>query len=248
MNVYPDDRHFTYVYQSGLMAKGARDIEIWTTPRIGKQSGYFAAIDNRVEFEVGISKKLLTAFYLNFSNTTKDNGTGVNQTSFEFKGISSEWKYQVSNPYTNALGFALYAELGLNTDQAELETKLIFDKQIKKTTLALNLTYEPEWYFSPGVASVEHNIVGTFGLSQNLSSGFSAGFELRNHNIYTKDGGWESSALFGGPVVSYSQAHWGAVLTILPQIVALKGKSEGSNLSLHDFEKFESRLIFSFHL
>src|SRR5260221_6806169 len=144
---FANERKFTYVYQSSVMGKGFKEIEISTTTRLGKNDGYYAAIDNRLEFEVGVGGKLQTAFYINFSNVTASNEAGVNQTSFVFKGISSEWKYQVSDPSKNAVGFALYNELGLNTDEAELETKLIFDKKINKTTLALNLTYEPEWYF-----------------------------------------------------------------------------------------------------
>jgi hypothetical protein len=245
---FANERRFTYVYQSTVMGKGFKEVEISSTTRLGKNEGYFAALDNRIEFEVGLGGKLQTAFYLNFSNVTTDNGTGVNQTSFIFKGISSEWKYQVSDPSKNALGFALYSELGLNTDEVELETKLIFDKKINRTTLALNLTYEPEWYFSTGETEVETNIAGSFGLSYAFTPSLSAGFEVRNHNIYTKEGGWENSALFGGPVISYAQPSWWMTFTVLPQIAGLKGKTEGSNLSLHDYEKFESRLIFSFHI
>src|SRR5438874_71480 len=133
-----NDRHFSYLYESTVMAKGSKELEIWTTARLGKQNEYFAAIDNRMEFEVGLSKKLQTAFYLNFGSTTTDNGTGVNQTTFDFHGISSEWKYNITNPYTSSFGFALYGELGLNTTDIELETKLILDKKINKTTLAMN--------------------------------------------------------------------------------------------------------------
>lgn len=247
-NIKANERKFTYVYQSDIMGKEAREIELTTTARIGNQSPYFAALDNRMEFEIGLSKRLQTAFYINFTNTTISNGAGENQSQFEFRGISSEWKYQFTNPYKDALGFALYSELGLNTDEVELETKIILDKRIRKTTLALNLTYEPEWYLTPGKANVENNFVGSFGFSQAITADFSAGVELRNHNIYTSESGWESSVLFGGPVLSYSQHNWWITLTVMPQIVAFKGKSPGSNLSLHDFEKFESRMIFSFQI
>lgn len=53
------------------------------------------------------------------------------KTSFDFKGISTEWKYQLSNP-SKTIGIALYGELGLNTDEAKFEGKLIFDKKIKE--------------------------------------------------------------------------------------------------------------------
>lgn len=244
----PNERKFSYVYQSDVLGKGSREIEITSTTRLGKDFGYYGEFDNRIEFEVGLSKKLQSAFYINFSQITTDNGTGTNQTNFHFDGISSEWKLQITNPYKDALGFALYTELGLNTDEAELETKLIFDKKIKKTSLALNLTYEPEWYLSPGKAEVENNIVGSFGLSYAFTPNISAGFEIVNHNIFTKDKGWENSALFAGPNISFSQPNWWVTFTVLPQLLALKGKTPGRNLNYNDYTAFESRLIFSFHI
>ena len=247
-NSFSNERKFTYIYQSDVLGKGFKELEITTTPMIGKNYGYYAELDNRMEFEVGVSKRLQTAFYINFSNITTDNGTGVNETHFNFNGISSEWKYQFFNPYIDAIGFAGYTEMGLNTDEVELETKLIFDKRIKNTILALNITYEPEWYLTPGQSETEHNFEGTFGVSYAFSPSLSAGIELRNHNIYTKENGWESSAFFAGPNISYSQPKWWVTLTVLPQIAAFKGKSPGSNLSLHDYTQFETRVIFSFHI
>ena len=245
---YANERKFTYVYQSIIMEMNSKELEIWSTPRLGKNNGYFAALDNRVEFEVGLTKHLQSAFYINFSNVTSDNGTGVNTTKFEFKGISAEFKYQITNPYVDALGFALYSELGLNTDEVELETKLIFDKKIKKTTIALNLTAEPEWELSPGKLENEWKFGASFGLSYDISSSFSAGFELRNENVIEDEGGLEHSALFGGPVVSYSAPTWFAAFTVMPQLIGFKGKSPGSELNLSEFEKFQSRLIFSLEI
>jgi hypothetical protein len=240
-----NERKFGYTYQSSIMGKGQKEIEIWTTARLGKGSGYFARLDHRMEFEVCLSKKLQTAFYINFSNTTIDNN-GAKSTSFDFKGISTEWKYQISNPSTDAIGFALYTELGLNTDEAELETKLIFDKKVGKTTLALNLTAEPEWELGNGPAETELKLEGTFGLSHAFTNKFSAGFELRNHNVYS-EGKLEHSAFFGGPTLSYSDPSWWVTLSVMPQITAFK-KTPGTNLDLNEYEKLETRLLFSFRL
>ncbi len=247
-NSYANERKFTYVYQSSVLEMNSKELEIWSTPRLGKDNGYYAALDNRLEFEVGLTKRLQSAFYINFSNVTGDNGTGVNSTKFDFQGISTEFKYQISNPYTSALGFAVYGELGLNTDEVEFETKLIFDKKIKRTTLALNLTAEPEWELSPGKTENEWKLGASFGLNYEISSAFSAGIELMNENVIEEEGGLEHSALFGGPVVSYSAPTWWAALTVMPQIAAFKGKSPNSELNLSEFEKFQTRLIFSFAL
>jgi hypothetical protein len=243
---YANERKFGYTYQSGVLGKGNKELEIWTTARIGKDIAYFARTDYRMEFEWGISGKLQTAFYLNYMNIRQDNGNGL-QTLFDFKGFSSEWKYQVSSPEKNAVGFALYGELGLNTDEAELEAKLIFDKKVKKNTFALNLVFENEVELSSHESESEIVLEGDFGWSYNITNSFSAGIEIRNHNAIV-EGEWEHSALFAGPVVSFSQPSWWLTLTVLPQVAALKGKTGTSNLVLDELEKIESRLLFSFRL
>src|SRR5258706_8918421 len=83
----PGDRNFTYTYQTSVLAKGHKEIEIWTTERGGRDLPFYSAIDNRMEFEVGLTNKLQSAFYLNFANETLDDGTGK-ISKFLFKGIS----------------------------------------------------------------------------------------------------------------------------------------------------------------
>lgn len=244
---YSNERHFTYLYESGVLGKGNKEFELHTTMRMGKDIAYYSALDNRMEFEVGVSKRLQTAFYINFGNVSQDDGTGL-KSVFLFRGISSEWKYQFSDPATSKLGFALYGELSLNTDMAELETKLILDKKIKRSRLALNLTFEPEWGLSSSKAINKIEFEGTFGYSYSFSHELSAGFELRNHNEYSEDKIWEYSSMFGGPMISYSASSFWATFTVLPQIYAFKGRADGSNLNFSDHEKLETRLIFSFRL
>jgi hypothetical protein len=241
-----NERKFSYVYQSSVLGKGNKELEIWSTARIGKEIPYYAGLDNRIEFEWGITNNLQTAFYFNFSNISQDNGSGMTE-GFDFKGISSEWKYQFSKPFKDPIGFAVYGELGLNTDEVELETKLIFDKKISKHTLALNFVFEPEWELSSGESETEIGLEGDFGWCYNISSSFTAGIEVRNHNEIS-EGEWEHSALFAGPVLSFSQPSWWAILTVMPQIAALKGKTGNSNLVLDEHEKLETRLLFSFRL
>src|SRR5262245_23386657 len=119
-SLYTNERKFGYTYQSGVLGKGNKELEIWSTARIGKDIPYYARLDHRMEFEWGITNKLQTAFYLNFTNISMDDGNGM-ESEFEFEGISSEWKYQVSSPRKDPIGFALYGEIGLNTQEAELE-------------------------------------------------------------------------------------------------------------------------------
>ena len=64
------DRMFTYTYQSTVLNKGQRELEVWNTLRTGRQD-YYARIDHRTEFEMGLGKNLQTAFYLNLTSKTQ---------------------------------------------------------------------------------------------------------------------------------------------------------------------------------
>ncbi len=144
-NITAQDRLFTYTYQSGVLNSGQREIEVWNTFRTGK-TDYFARLDNRTEFEIGLGKNLQTAFYLNLTSKTntvdilgvKSFATG-NELSF-----SNEWKYKILDPVADPVGLALYGEYGISTSEYELEGKIIVDKKLGNVTLAANAIFEME--------------------------------------------------------------------------------------------------------
>src|SRR6185436_16411511 len=89
------ERRFTYTYESATLGAGEREIEPWTTLRFGRND-YYRAIDNRLELEFGLTDRLMTAWYFNFSSETADvpgatPGSLNRETEFEH-GVSSEWK------------------------------------------------------------------------------------------------------------------------------------------------------------
>ena len=128
------------------MNKGQREIEIWNTFRTGRDD-FYARLDNRTEFEIGLGAKLQTAFYLNLTSKTK--GTGEAETNrfkrkmrsaFPMNGNLNLWmRSQI------LLGYALYGEYGIGSSEFELEGKLILDKKINNLTIAANAVYEAEF-------------------------------------------------------------------------------------------------------
>src|SRR5690349_18573651 len=98
------DRHFVYTYESGVLNPGDAELEPWTTNRFGRDR-YYNRFDQRVEFELGLVERLQTSFYLNFASITQDivveDGTGqsvlVRESETEFEGVSSEWKFKVTD-------------------------------------------------------------------------------------------------------------------------------------------------------
>lgn len=154
---------------------------------------------------------------------------------------------RVADPF----GLALYGEATLGLNEIELEAKLLLDKQIGKFLFAFNAVAEQEWEteLELGKTKTESEFIFEFdfGVSYSINNSFAVGLEIRNHNEVTETKGWEHSALFLGPTLSYSTEEWWATLTIMPQVTAFKGATKG-NLVLDEHEKLEARLLFSFHL
>lgn len=124
-----NERHFTYSYESGVLPSGARELEVWTTYRRGR-ADYYSALDHRMEYEVGLGHGLQTAFYINFGSVSQTQSNGEIASSFNYQGISSEWKWRLLDSVADPLGLALYGELELGTMEVEIENKVIIDKRL----------------------------------------------------------------------------------------------------------------------
>jgi hypothetical protein len=247
-----NEHRFGYVYETGVLAPGAKEIEVYTTLRAGRDR-YYSALDQRIAFEVGVADNLMTAFYLNMRNTSEADALGGMHTAFEWKGISSEWKYKLLDPVADAVGLGLYGEFSYNTDGMDLEPKILLDKQAGRWLFAANLIAEFEYEATGDEMELEEIAPDlTLGATFAVSQSFHAGLEARNHNAFVKTADEEMehefSALYLGPVVSYATESWWMTFSLLPQLPALAKEDGGSILVLDDGERFNARLLFSFHI
>lgn len=250
-NSYSQDRLFTYTYQSIVLGSGQTELEIINTFRSGR-SKFYNRIDNRTEFEAGLGGDLQTAFYVNITaKSSEQSKLGItsikNETELSF---SNEWKYKISDPVANPLGFALYGEYTIGTKEHELESKIIIDKRISDFTLAFNLSGELEFESETENNEIEWEQKKKVDLyiaaAYQLSKHFHLTLESVNRNVFT-DKGLEGSALFAGPGFSFAKDRFWANFTIMPQITSFKGATDGK-LNLKNFEIFETRLIFAYAL
>ncbi len=236
------ERHFTYTYESAVLNAGGREIEPWSTFRLGRDR-YFARLDTRLEAELGLTDRLQSSLYLNLSARTADTPDGRVSTS-GVDSVSSEWKLKLADPVADPVGFALYGEATAGTSEAELEGKLIFDKRRGRFLTALNLVAEHEWEFAgPGETERETALELDAAGCYFLTPGLTAGLELRSHTVLPPGEEPTRSALFLGPALSYSRQGWWIAVSVLPQIRALKGASHG-RLDLEEHEKVDVRFIF----
>lgn len=247
MSAQAQDRYFGYTYTSNVLPKGAIDVELWHTSRIGHLSQFYHAQDQRLEAEFGLGKNWQTAFYFNRYQTrfsTTANGT---ETSSEI-GFSNEWKVKLSDPDKNKIGFSLYGEWGIKGgDELELETKAILDKSFGKNLLALNIVGENErefdWNNNKTSSEKENKVELDLGYMYNINTNFGLGLELRNHNEI-KDGDWEHSVLFAGPTINFRGDRWFVIGSFLPQLRNLRKTNEApNNKVLDEHERVEGRII-----
>lgn len=244
------ERHFTYSYESGVLAPGQVELEPWTTVRVGRDD-FYSRIDNRLEFELGLTARLQSSLYFNTSALAEDvtdaDGITARQRSFELSGISSEWKFKLSDPVADAFGSALYLEGTYGNSEAELEGKLIFDKHIKKFVFAGNLLGELAWEFpEPGETHKEVVLEADLGAAYFITKSVTIGLEMRPTAV-VEDGELESVAIYGGPTLSTAHAGWWAALSVLPQLYSPKNE-QGKTFDLEHNERVQARLLLGMQL
>lgn len=244
------DRVFTYTYQSNVLNKGQKEIEVWTTLGANRQN-YYRGLDHSLEFEIGLGGKLQTAFYLNYGYSkgiTTNNGLEFLSANNSYS-FANEWKLKLSDPVASKLGSAIYFEYALAPGETELEGKLILDKQSGKFIHALNLVgeleFEKEFESDDNHLKTENEkefkMEWNYGCSYRLSDRWFAGIEVMNENVLA-EGELEKSILTAGPAVSYSGQGFWMNFTLMPQITELKSGKR----SMIDDDGLQARLIFSY--
>ncbi len=241
------DRVFTYTYQTNVLNKGDREIEVWNTIHWGK-ADFYRAFKHRVEYELGLGSNLQTAFYLNLTTSSQKEGADI--ISGSEINFSNEWKYKLSDATANSIGSALYAEVEIGKENVEFEGKLLLDKNIGKSSHALNLVGAIEHVKGTEngnlITEKETTFAAYYGFSHKVGENLNLGFEARETNAI-KDGDIEFATLFAGPGLSYYGDKYWINFTLFPQIYSFKGATQG-HLNLDGHEKIETRLLFSFQL
>ncbi|MEI7801885.1 MAG: hypothetical protein WCI97_04525 [Bacteroidota bacterium] len=250
MSAVAQDRVFTNVYQTNVLPAGIKDIEYQLQHHTGRSS-FYNSYTQRFEFEVGLGGNVQTSLYLNMKTTvTLDTTANAINRCNEF-GFSSEFKWKLSDPTNNKIGSALYAEIGSNGDEWELEAKILLDKQMSKHLLALNLVEEvgaeTEVVGDEVKRKMEYPVKIDFGYMYELCKHAGLGLEAKNFNDISGDAGWESTLLFAGPVLNFHGDGWFINVSCMPQLHNLKRTDEFPDaLDLTEHEKINTNVILSF--
>jgi hypothetical protein len=243
------ERFFTYTYEPEVLPQGAAEFEQWITlgtqrnDQVGQHN--YNRWDFREELEYGVTDNYSLSLYLNAkSESYQDPVTGNSSSSFDFDGISLENRYMLLNPAEHVIGLTLYLEPRYSGEEAELEEKIIIGQRFGDWKWALNIGHATEWNLNDHATEGELEL--DFGLTRRLNNRWSLGIELRDHNELPEYSEWENTALFVGPVATYTQEKWWATLSILPQVYGknFNGDPDGnSGLELEGHERLNVRLV-----
>jgi len=257
MNVtgaWATERYFTYSYEPETMPAGAAEFEQTITLRAGRDAEVgqenFNRWEFREEFEYGATDRYTVALYLNtLAENYRDPVTLETHSEFKFDGLSLENRCLLLNPAEHAVGLTLYLEPRYSGDEAELEQRIILGQRCGDWKWALNLAHATEWNLNDD--GEEGEVELSFGITRPVSKRWSLGIEARDHNELPEYELWENTAVFVGPVVTYTQENWWATLTVLPQVYGnnFQGNPDGNHaFDLEGHERVNVRLIFGIEL
>lgn len=252
--------------------KGERELENDTVLRSSKRSGSFTALQNKTEFEYGVSNDFtiaggVFASYHRIGDVPDLDNT--NRTAFD--GFSAEVKYRIVDRRSFPFGLAISAEpewrrhsetSGNREDAYGVELKLYADKEWipNKLFTAANVLFEPEAVraadFEPDLGFVARwERESTFGVSGAMAAavapGLFLGAEIRylNHFEGSFLNRFEGNALFLGPTIS---AHFlpNAIFqaTLSAQVAGHAVDEPNRRLDLINFERYQvrARLVVEF--
>src|SRR6187402_1206257 len=183
------ERHFGFSYESAVLDPGVAELAPWTTVRGGREK-FYSALDARLGFGVGLARNLEGALYWNIASVSEDillPGAVLDSrlSSTDFRSLSAQLKYRLSDSVADALGSALLAEGTYGPLQAGFEGRVILDKQLGSLVLAGNL-------FGGGIEDLylRRRFFGSFGATVGagyfVTPSFVPGFEVRSENGFTE--------------------------------------------------------------
>ena len=112
-----NERRFAYTYETPVLPAGAVEMEPWTT-LVDPGDTTDLQFRHRLEFELGVTNRLMTALYLNWS---------ASAAGMRWQGVSSEWKLNVLSRSIAPIGLSLYAEAQIGPEEYEIEAKVLAD-------------------------------------------------------------------------------------------------------------------------
>lgn len=142
---------FTYTYET--LAQGDTEVEQYfdfvPLKAIDLASGaprWYGAMQFQTEVELGVTNRLELALYAVLAPSPGDSLTQTASLT-ESNGVKQRLRYRIAEQGQLPLDIGLYGELVENTQEIEVEAKLVLVKRFGNFRVATNLWVETEFYF-----------------------------------------------------------------------------------------------------
>src|SRR5215211_1353328 len=169
-----DTEHiFGFTEGSDLGEAGAKELELVSSGRFGKQSGFYAASSTALFYKYSVTDHLRVAPIVSFSSHNITNVPGpADKSQLMLEGTGAEIRYRLWDREKGPIGLTLSATPffsrvdaigGTTTEEYSVEAAILVDKEIIPGRLfaAFNVAYEPE-LSRPGIGS-DWQRASTFG-------------------------------------------------------------------------------------
>ena len=203
--VNADPRPFTFSNDTYPMGKGDWEYEQWVTWRVSKEDeSDYQRFDFRHEFEFGVTDNFDIAVYLptwRYEDSEEFSGT-------RFQSVDVEGIVYLSNPVTDAVGIALYAETKVGEDVLGFENKLLVQKDVGNWVFLYNLVLETELegvFATDEENEVEGELAHTFGVSYAVAPGWFVGGEGIVESEFDDWSEYEGTTVYAGPAISFQR-------------------------------------------
>jgi hypothetical protein len=214
-------RRFTHSYETTTSPQGSWEIENWVTyERSPLHDGDFDTWKFRHEIEYGVTSRFQVAVYVanwDFApREGEDDADGEPHRSAKYESTGVELIYSLSNPNTDWIGSAVYLEANFGDRLAELEGKILLQKNFGPLAIVYNGVLEFEWE-GAHLDSEEMKFEQTFGISYQVHPNFSVGGELVHEIAMPRFNrkNAERAELLMGPNVSFHVKNFFATASAL---------------------------------
>lgn len=211
-----DDQPFLTIYTTDIDGQREREAEQWLGWKTGQTGASYDDLLSRTEVEYGITDDLQGSLYVNYEWARLQARTPPLSSDTEsLAGVSGELIYRILNADFAPIGLALYVEPGWSSDEQEVESKILLQKNFLNDTLrcAFNVNFEDDWELDHSESARHGALEFDTGASYAVTPEVSAGVEFDNERAFAGlvmgSGARETaSAYFLGPTLEYSALPW----------------------------------------
>lgn len=234
-------RQFSYSRESGAATPGAAEFQFSTTDRAGREQR-FNQLDNRLEVEVGLTERLMTAFYLNTASSVAGEGAD-RRSSSGVTGVTTEWKYTFHDAKVDPVGAALFLDATGGPEVVDTRLKVILDGVGARSLWVLNLTFNENIEDVGGLNIQTRTGEINGGVSFAPVPEFSLGGELWSFGS-RRESEFEGLTIYVGPTATWNPGPVWISTTLLAQAGTLGGPEGTFTRDLVRRESVNFRLLF----